>query len=412
MPDFITTVYLIFMFLALYFFFLFILIVIRNRHRVFEYHKPKRQYSVSVLIAGYNEEKTIKDTIQHVIDSDYKGLKEIIVINDGSKDNTLKTVRKLQQKYKNLKLINNKENIGKSDSLNKGIKLSKGELIAVIDADSYPEKESIRKLVGFFNDEKMGAVTSAVFIRNKKKFLSRLQQIEYIVLAWNRKLLDFIDSVYVTNGPLSMYRKKGLVEVGGFDKDTVTEDIDVTWNLMAHDYHTAMCLDAFVTTTAPSKFKQWWRQRERWGIGGLQAINKYKKYLLKKGMLGLFVIPFVSLSILLSIFAFVFGFYLISKSFFSSYLSVRYSFLADTYIFSLQNLNLHPSILIFFIVILFSVAFIYIRYVLTILGNKKGEWGEVKNLFNRLFYLLVYLTLYPLIWFSAIYRIIKGDYRW
>ena len=209
-----------------------------------------------------------------------------------------------------------------------------------------------------------------------------------------------------------MYRKKGLVEVGGFDKDTVTEDIDVTWNLMAHDYHTAMCLDAFVTTTAPSKFKQWWRQRERWGIGGLQAINKYKKYLLKKGMLGLFVIPFVSLSILLSIFAFVFGFYLISKSFFSSYLSVRYSFLADTYIFSLQNLNLHPSILIFFIVILFSVAFIYIRYVLTILGNKKGEWGEVKNLFNRLFYLLVYLTLYPLIWFSAIYRIIKGDYRW
>ena len=412
MPDFITIIYLIFMFLALYFFFLFILIVIRNRHRIFEYHKPKKKYSVSVLIAGYNEEKTIKDTIEHVFDSDYGGLKEIIVINDGSKDKTTQVVKKLQQKYKKLKLINNEENIGKAESLNKGIKLAKGELIAVINADSYPEKESIRKLVGYFNDKKMGAVTSAVFIRNKKGFLSRLQQIEYIVLAWNRKLLDFIDSVYVTNGPLSMYRRKGLIEVGGFDKNTITEDIDVTWNLMAHEYHTAMCLDAFVTTTAPSKFKQWWRQRERWGIGGFQAINKYKKHFLRKGMLGFFVIPFVSLSILLSIFAFTFGFYLISKKFFLIYLSAKYSFLADTYLFNLQDVNLHPSILFFFMIVLFTVAFIYSRYILITLGNKKGEWGEIKNLFNRLFYLLVYLTLYPLIWFSAIYRMIKRDYRW
>ena len=74
MPEVVTTIYLVFMFLALYFFFLFILIVIRNRYRIFYYPEPNKLYGVSLLIAAYNEEKTIKDTIEHVINSDYKGL--------------------------------------------------------------------------------------------------------------------------------------------------------------------------------------------------------------------------------------------------------------------------------------------------------------------------------------------------
>tara|TARA_Y100000310_G_scaffold289197_1_gene315424 strand:+ start:2595 stop:3833 length:1239 start_codon:yes stop_codon:yes gene_type:complete len=412
MPDFVTTTYLILMFIALYFFFFYIFLIIRNKHKIFSYPEPERNYPVTVLIAGYNEEKTIADTVKHVFDSDYQAIKEVIIINDGSTDNTKNIVKKLIKTYPKLKLINNKKNIGKSESLNRGIAVAKGQLIAVIDADSYPEKESIRKLVGFFNDPKVGAATSAVFIRNKQTFLAKIQQIEYIVLAWTRKLLDFIDAVYVTNGPLSMYRKSGLKKVGGFDPNTVTEDIDVTWNLMKHGYKTKMCLSAFVTTTAPSKFKQWWRQRERWGIGGIQAIFKYKKTFMKKGMLGFFVIPFVSLSIILSVGVFLFGMYLLTRKFILTYLSTKYSYISGSPIFRLQDINLHPSILIFFTAVLFVTAFIYSRYILTTLGKQKGEWDEVRNLFKRLFYLLIYLTLYPLIWFSSFYRMIKGDYRW
>ncbi len=409
--DFITTLYLVLMFVAMYFFFFYILLIVRNRHRIFEYPKPKRDYSVSVLVPAHNEEGTIKATIEHIMGSDYKGITEVIVLNDGSKDRTAEIVRKLQEKYHKLKLLD-KKNSGKADSLNQGIKLAKGELIAVVDADSYPEKESVGKLIGFFDDEKVGAVTSAVFVRNKKNFLTRLQTIEYIVLAWTRKLLDFLDAVYVTNGPLSIYRKKGLEEVGGFDTKTVTEDIEVTWHLLSRGYKTKMCLGAFVTTTVPETFRSYWRQRERWGIGGIQAIFKYKKAFLRKGMFGFFVIPFVSFSILLSMGVFIFGMYILTRKFVLTYLSTRYSYLANTYLFSLQDINLHPSILIFFTVILFTVAFIYSRYILKILGGQKGEWQEVRNLFNRMFYLLVYLSLYPLIWFTAIYRMAKGDYRW
>lgn len=412
MTDFITTLYLVFMFVAMYFFFFYILLIIRNRHRIFEYPKPKRNYTVSVLVAAHNEESTIEATINHVMESDYKGIIDVIVINDGSKDKTAEIVRKLQKKYGKLKLLDKKINSGKADSLNQGIKLAKGELIAVVDADSYPEKQSVEKLIGFFDDEKVGAVTSAVFVRNKKNFLTRMQTIEYIVLAWTRKLLDFLDAVYVTNGPLSIYRKKGLIEVGGFDTKTVTEDIEVTWHLLSKGYKTKMCLGAFVTTTVPETFRRYWRQRERWGIGGIQAIFKYKKTFLKKGMLGFFVIPFVSFSILLSMGVFLFGFYLFLRKFLLTYLSTKYSYLANTYLFSLQDINLHPSILIFFTIILFTVAFIYSRYILKILGSEKGEWQEVRNLFNRLFYLLVYLSLYPLIWFTAIYRMVKGNYKW
>ena len=378
---------------------------------LFYYPKPERNYSISVLVPAYNEESAIEKTVEHIFNSDYKNIAEVIVINDGSKDRTGEIAEKLKKKYKKLKVIN-KKNSGKADSLNQALKIAKGELIAITDADSFPEKESIRKLAGFFNDEKVAAVTSAVFIRNRENFLTSIQQIEYIILAWTRKLLDFIEAVYVTNGPLSIYRKSALREVRGFDTTTVTEDIDVTWNLLKHGYKTKMCLDAFVTTNAPTKFRAWWRQRERWGIGGIQAIIKYRNVFLKKGMLGFFVIPFVSLSILLSMGVFIFSLYLVLKAFISTYLTAHYSYIAETPFLRMQDINLNPTILIFFTAVLFITSFIYTRYILANLSGKRNEWHEVRNIFKRLFYLLIYLAFYPLVWFTSIYRMIKGDYRW
>ncbi len=171
MPEVVTIIYLVFMFLALYFFFLHILLIIRNRHRIFDYPKAKRLYSLSILVPAYNEQDTIKETVEHIMNSSYRGVTEVIIINDGSKDKTAEIVRDLQKKYKKLRLLD-KKNSGKADSLNQGIKMAEGELIAVVDADSYPEKESIGKMVGYFNDEKVAAVTSTVFVRNKENFLT------------------------------------------------------------------------------------------------------------------------------------------------------------------------------------------------------------------------------------------------
>jgi len=394
-------------------FFFFIILILKNRNEVFEYPLPMKKYYVSVLTPAYNEQDTIEDTIKSVLNSTYDSdYLEMIVINDCSKDKTGDVVRALTSKYKNLKLIDNKENLGKAASLNKAIKIAKGELIAVVDADSYPKKDSIYKLTGFFNDEKVGATTSAVLLRHKKKFLEKLQAIEYVVMAWTRKLLDFIDSVYVTNGPLSMYRKEALEKAEGFDPKSITEDIEVTWHILDLGYKTKMCLDAIVYTSAPNNFKAWYRQRERWGIGGIQAMLKYRKTFLRKGMLGFFVIPFVLISMLLSMGVFLFGIYLVSRSLISFFFSTKYSLVTNTALLRLQDLNLNPSILIFFTIILFTTSWLYSRFILRAMRKKDSEDQQFWKAFNRVFYLLVYLTLYPVIWFTSIYRIVKGDYRW
>jgi len=411
MLDTVTTVYLIFMFMSLYFFSFFIILTVKNRKQLFSYPKPNINYFISVLIPVFNEEESIEDTIKHVLQINYPKKKlEIIVINDGSTDNTEKIVKKLIKKYKQIRLIN-KKNSGKADSLNQGMEIARGELIAVVDSDSFPGKESLKKLTGFFSDPQMGAVTSFVKVRNKdKNFFAKIQSIEYMILGWSRKLLDFIDSVYVTNGPLSLYRKSFAEKVGGFDKNTVTEDIDITWNMLYHNYKTGMCLDTEVTTIVPIKFKEWFRQRTRWGLGGLQAISKYRKMFLKRGMFGMFVLPYVSLSIIISIFVFLFSSYILLKAILTKFLSTGYSIAISTNLFLWSDINLYPSIIIFYFVVLFTISTTYSWYVLT--KTKYEKQLSIKKLFNILFYTLLYLSFYPTVWFASIYRFVIKDYKW
>ncbi len=411
MPNFITIIYLVFMFIALYFFSFFILLTIRNKKDLFSFPNPKEDFSISILIPAYNEEDSIAETISRVLSSDYpKDKLEVIVINDGSKDNTGKIIEELTKKHQNLKLID-KPNSGKANSLNIAINQAKGDLIAIVDSDSFPEQQSLKKLTGFFADPKMGAVTSFVWLRNKdESFLTKIQSIEYLLLGWSRKLFDFINSVWCTNGPLSLYRKEYILKVGGFDPNTVTEDIDITWNLLNHGYKTGMCLDARVTTIAPSKFKEWYRQRTRWGLGGLQAIKKYKKMFFKRGMFGAFILPFISFSIILSIATFLFSSYLIFKSIITRVLITSYSISTDSAIFTTADINLYPSVIIFYFIVLLILSLSYSSFVIK---NTKYEIKlTTKKLFTMLFYLLAYLMLYPIVWFSSILRFIKKDYKW
>ncbi|MDD1475129.1 glycosyltransferase family 2 protein, partial [Dolichospermum sp. ST_sed4] len=144
-------------------------------------------------------ENTIAKTIKAVAEVDYPNVNEIIVINDGSKDKTFEVAKSLMGYYKNLKIIT-KPNSGKADSLNKALKFCTGELVVVIDADSYPSKNSFKELVGFFDDPKVGAATGSCLVRNSNTFLEKLQSIEYGVIAFTRKLLEYLDSIYVIPG--------------------------------------------------------------------------------------------------------------------------------------------------------------------------------------------------------------------
>lgn len=400
-------IYLFYMFVSIYFLFFFLILYFNNRKNLFEYPTAKKDYSISVLVPAYNEEKTIEDTINSIFEIDYP-IEEVIAINDGSTDRTKEIIQRLLKKYPKLKLLD-KKNSGKGSSLNHGIKMAKGELIVVVDADSYPAKDSFKKIVGYFDEEKVGAATCVIVPRNKNTLLEKMQFIEYNVIAFTRKLLEYVDGIYVTPGPLAMYRKTALEKIGGFDENNLTEDIELTWRIIHAGYERKMCLSTYVTTTAPNKWKLWYRQRRRWGVGGIQCMAKYKKEFLKKGTLGMFILPFFVFNFFIGLGGLGIYLYLFVTKILSNYLLLSYSFSAGVPILTMNDLYITPSFLNYLGVILFVVGFIFTIMTLSIMKATILKKQKIRDI---LFFSIFYLIIYPLITISSVYNYFKRDKRW
>lgn len=404
-------IYLIYMFLAMYFLFLFLLLYFNNKKDIFYSPTPKKKYSLSIIVPCWNEEKTIGSTIDHLLEIDYKELKKIIIVDDCSSDNSFKIAKEYSKKYseKIIAVQTPKQTGNAAGAKIYGTQFVDTELIGFVDADSYPEKDSINKLVGFFDKKDTGAVTCTVIPRNRKKLLEKMQVIEYNVIAFTRKLLGYIDAIYVTPGPLAIYRKSAFDEIKGFDIKNMTEDIEISWHLIQAGYKIKMCLSTSATTTAPDKFKEWYRQRRRWGVGGIQCISKYKKDFLKKGMLGIFVIPFFILQFFLGVLGLGVLTYLITTKTISNFLFAKYSITVGTPLLTMTDLHITPSFLNYLGIILFAVGGIFTLVVLSIM---KKTVLKKQNIFTILFYSGIYLTIYPFIAISAAYNYFKRDNRW
>lgn len=375
-----------------------------------DYPPIKKFPFITLIIPAYNEGASISGTIQAVLDLKYKaGKKEIIVVNDGSTDNTQEVVERFAKKYPELKLLN-KKNSGKADSLNKAIEIAKGELVAVVDADSYPEKDSLLRMVGYFEEDKnVAAVTSRVLVKKiKNNFLEKFQDFDYVVIAWSRKVLDFINCVYVTNGPLSIYRKKIVVDIGGFDSKNLTEDIEITWHLLSKGYKTKMSYSTKVYTIVPEKFKDWIKQRVRWNLGGIQTLFKYRKFFFKhtENLFGYFIIGYVFVSFLFALL----GFFLFARAFYeraSPYiLSLPYYFQGYN---PFKFLEFHFAVTFLLILGLFFLGLSYFYYKF---ASQESRFKRGKNIIRISIYLFIYRPLYviPLLW--SFYKLAKKDVRW
>jgi len=378
---------------------------------MFEIPQIKKKYPLSIVIPCYNAEKVIGETIETLLKSDYPGLKQIIVADDCSTDNSYKIAKMYEKKYPGkVKAVRTPKNTGRAaGAKNYGARFVKTELIGFTDDDSRPRKEAINNMIGFFNDIQVGGVTSRVFVQNRDNFLEKAQAIEYKIIAFTRKILGFVDSVYVTNGPLSIYRKKAFDECRGFSMTNWTEDIELTWHLVSKGYKIHMALSAKVYTIAPKTFMQWFKQRLRWNVGGLQTINSYKGAFFRCGMLGLFIIPFFVLSWLLAIGGLLLLSYRIIRIIIIRYLTTSYSIEAQTAILTLSDLDLTPSILVFFGTALFVMGF---TYNLLALSYSKEQDFKKHNLFQILVYMIFYLTAYPAILIISIFNYIKGKKTW
>jgi len=253
--------------------------------------------SVSIIIPAYNEGKVIEKTIRSVLELRYSK-KEIIVVDDGSTDNTLK-IAKLMETDNPIRVISKRKNGGKWSALNEGIESSISDIIVCIDADTVLDKNAIQPLVNHFIDSKVGAVAGNIKVGNRDKLLTKLQALEYISqLNIQRRSEAFFRKITVVPGPLGAFRKSIIKEVGFYTGDTFAEDADLTLKILKAGYRIKYEPKSIGYTEAPTFLFDLAKQRYRWYRGLLQVIIKHKGMFFnpKYGTTGLFMIPWISLN--------------------------------------------------------------------------------------------------------------------
>ena len=235
---------------------------------------------VTVIVPCYNEQDVIIPSLKGTINQTYPNI-EILVVDDGSSDRTYELAKAFEYDngFKSLKALS-KPNGGKSRALNYGIERAKGSLICCVDADSKLDENAIELLVKHFKDPTIAAVAGSVNVINTDTFLTKLQALEYIQgLNMVKNGQAFLRLVNIIPGPLGMFRKEAMAEVGYYSHDTFAEDCDLTLSLIAKGYKIDFESDAIAHTEAPEDLLDLLKQRYRWTRGILQAIKKNKKYL-------------------------------------------------------------------------------------------------------------------------------------
>lgn len=268
-------------------------------HSTWNPHYP----TISLILPAYNEEKTIAKSIEQGLNQDYKGNIEIIVIDDGSTDRTYEVAEKYADEYTNVKVIQHRENRGKSHALNTGFAEAKGEISIFSDTDSVLAPDAVSKMVPHFKDPKVGMVAGMIVIENEKNLLTRLQQIEYL---FSQLILRFCQSshknVLICPGAATAVRTHIAQKIPLTDR-TVAEDADFTFSVWKDGWKISQEPEAISYTEAPENLKDFFNQRKRWLYGSLQTITIHK-WAAKKGnlwvikaWLGYILCPFTILAV-------------------------------------------------------------------------------------------------------------------
>jgi len=245
---------------------------------------------VSVIIAAYNEAKVIERTITSVLSSDYPDL-EVVVVDDGSSDGTFDRVREAFRDDPRVQLFT-KPNGGKASALNLAIEHSTGEVLVGVDADTQLASDTISRLVSRMADEKIGAVAGNVRVGNAQNLLTIWQSIEYTTAQnLDRRAYAVLNAVTVVPGAIGAWRKSVVADVGGYQTDTLAEDMDLTWRIREAGYRIETENAALAFTEAPESLSAFFKQRFRWAYGTLQCLWKHRSSLGRFGWFGMFALP-------------------------------------------------------------------------------------------------------------------------
>lgn len=263
------------------------------------------QPRVSVLIPAFNEEESIVGTVEAALRSNYP-LQEVIVVNDGSRD---QTGLRLQVAFQNdlRVIVLSQPNRGKPAALDAGLAKVTGDVVITIDADTAIDPDAIPNLVRHFADARVGAVAGNVKVGNRNSWLTRWQALEYITSQiLEKRAFDLLNCIPVVPGAIGAWRTQAVRDCGGHSPDTLAEDTDLTFTLRRRGWRILYDEEAIGRTQAPESAGALIRQRFRWTFGTIQALSKHRDTLMRPryGTLGLVALPNIFLfQILLPLFS-------------------------------------------------------------------------------------------------------------
>ncbi len=253
----------------------------RKHEKEIKQYFPDKKRLVSILVPCYNEEQTVIETIEMLErETTYPNV-EFIFIDDGSKDKTgiLLEEALASGKYPHLNVIKIEQNMGKAHALTQGAIAANGELLLVVDADSFLERGSIEKMTAYFDGEQgmsVGAVTGQPIVRNRSTLLAKIQLAEYAsIVSLTKRAQSVYGKLNTVSGVCVMFRKQALLDVGWWDQDMITEDISITWQLQRAGWEVRYAPEALCWMLVPETIRGLWNQRVRWAQGGLEVLIRH-----------------------------------------------------------------------------------------------------------------------------------------
>jgi cellulose synthase/poly-beta-1,6-N-acetylglucosamine synthase-like glycosyltransferase/peptidoglycan/xylan/chitin deacetylase (PgdA/CDA1 family) len=257
---------------------------------------------VSIVVPAYNEEAGIVATLESLVGTDYPGPVEVIVVDDGSTDQTAWLVHTLN--LPGVRLIC-QDNSGKPGALNTGVAHAGHDVLVLVDGDTVFQRDTLGKLVAALADPSVGAVSGNTKVANRGGLLGRWQHIEYVIgFNLDRRMFDVLECMPTVPGAIGAFRREALASVGGVSRDTLAEDTDLTMAIRRAGWRVVYEETALAWTEAPASLRQLWRQRYRWCYGTMQAMWKHKRSLVERGRFGRRCLTYLALfHVLLPLFA-------------------------------------------------------------------------------------------------------------
>ncbi|WP_218082307.1 glycosyltransferase [Anthocerotibacter panamensis] len=235
--------------------------------------------TVSVLVPCRNEALVVRELVANLYQLDYPQERlEVWIADDRSTDGTGAILSELQAHYPSLKVYSRPTTAraGKSAVLNELFQRATGEMIVVFDADGQVESDFLRRTLAYFKDPQVGALQVRRVIQNAPtNFLTRGQQVEMALDAYYQAQRVQAGGTGELRGNGQVLRRSALLSCGGWNEETITDDLDLTLRLHLTGWDIAFAAEAPVYEEGVTTFSALWRQRQRWAEGGFQRYLDY-----------------------------------------------------------------------------------------------------------------------------------------